>query len=147
MFNKIIVCLDGSSLAEQILPYATEQAQRFGSKLVLLQVLVPRSATSLLPENQPIVAGPEAIKKDEKEAKEYLERLAQPPRQIGLDVDCVTILGAPGDGIVSYAAKNQCDLIAIATHGRSGLKRLFFGSVAEYVLKQSGLPILLIKPK
>jgi nucleotide-binding universal stress UspA family protein len=66
---------------------------------------------------------------------------------MGIDVECVVIIGNPGESIVDYANKNKVDLIAIATHGRSGIKRMIFGSVTEYVIKNSRLPILLIKPK
>jgi len=60
----------------------------------------------------------------------------------------VTIRGLQvGEAIVSYANENNISLIAIATHGRSGLGRLVFGSVADFVLRETGLPILVIKPK
>jgi nucleotide-binding universal stress UspA family protein len=52
-----------------------------------------------------------------------------------------------GEAIVDYAEGHEIDLIAIATHGRSGLGRLVFGSVADFVLREAGLPILVVKPK
>jgi nucleotide-binding universal stress UspA family protein len=82
------------------------------------------------------------------EAKAYLEGLAQPLRDKGLNVQCVTLRGLQvGEAIVSYADESNISLIAIATHGRSGLGRLVFGSVADFVLRETGLPILVIKPK
>jgi nucleotide-binding universal stress UspA family protein len=57
------------------------------------------------------------------------------------------LLGSPGESIVSYADENGFGLIALVTHGRSGLGRLVFGSVADFIIRRSGLPILLIKPK
>ncbi len=150
MLQKILVCLDGSSLAEQILPYATEQALRFGSKVVLLQVIgEPRAIPSPVP-GEPVfilLPEPEQIEREQNEATAYLESIAQPLREKGLDVECVAQPGTPSDAIVSYAAESEVDLIAIATHGRSGLRRMTFGSVADFVLRESGLPILLIKPR
>ena len=150
MFEKILVCLDGSKLAEQVLAYAIEEALRFGSKVALLQITAIQTV--------PVVAGgasayavkaaEQQMERDEREAKAYLEDLAQPLREMGLDVECVTLRGTQvGGAIVDYADGHSVDLIAIATHGRSGLRRLVFGSMAYFVLRKSALPILLVKPK
>jgi nucleotide-binding universal stress UspA family protein len=150
MLERILVCLDGSKLAEQILPYAMEAAVRLGSKLVLLQVIVVQTPPVVAAgaSTYAVKAAGQQIEKDETEAKAYLDDLAQPPREMGLDVECVTQRGWQiGQTIIDYAEDHKVDLIAIATHGRSGLKRLVFGSVAESVLRGSGLPILLIKPR
>ena len=77
----------------------------------------------------------------------YLEEVAEPLRENGLDVACVVLHGVAGDVIVSYAQNEPVDLIALATHGHSGLGRIVFGSVADHVLRESGLPILVIKPQ
>ncbi|MFC1993504.1 universal stress protein [Chloroflexota bacterium] len=152
MFNELLVCLDGSPLAEQILPYATEQALRFKSKVTLLQVVaIPSTIAAISATGVPPPSTENIIKEEVQQemikAKEYLEHKAQPLRKKGLDVTCVCLEGLPGDTIVSYAATKTIDLIAIATHGRSGLKRLVFGSVTEHVLRESGIPILIIKPQ
>ena len=148
MFQKILVCLDGSKLAEQILPYAAEQAARFGSSLVLFQVVTLASVPAPTGIESVPVAVPDNLLKDaEDAAKDYLNGLALPLRDKGLNVQCVSLIGHPAESIVSYAEENRFDLVAIATHGRSGLRRLVFGSVADYVIRKSGLPILLIKPK
>ena len=148
MFQKILVCLDGSKLAEQIVPYASEQAARFGSTLTLLQVV--SLATTPTPtgiESIPVMVPTDRLEEAEAAAKDYLEGLARPLREKGLKVQCVTMIGPPAESIVGYAEEKGFDLVAIATHGRSGFKRLVFGSVADYVIRKSGLPILLIKPK
>ena len=147
MFKKILVCLDGSSLTEQILPYAAEVALCSGSKVVLLEVTVPPGAVV-----QPLIgyyrATPlEKIQRDGEVAGEYLQRVAKRLRRKRLHVECVTLPGDPGKTIVNYAAQNDIDLIALGTHGHSGLGRLIFGSVADFVLKHSELPILVRKPK
>jgi nucleotide-binding universal stress UspA family protein len=148
MFQKILVCLDGSKLAEQILPYAAEQAVRFGSNLVLLQVVSLASVPAPTGiESVPVAVPDNLLAEAEAAAKDYLDVLALPLREKGLKVQCVTVIGHPAESIVSYAEENRFDLVALATHGRSGLKRLVFGSVADYVIRKSGRPILLIKPK
>ena len=147
MFEKILVCLDGSRLAEQILPYAGEQAIHFGSKVVLIHVVTGPTVVPIVEsEELGVVVVPDLPEQIEK-AEAYLERVAQPLREKGLDVECVILSGEPGDTIVSYAHENEVKLIAIATHGRSGLRRLAFGSVADFVLRESEMPILVMKPR
>ena len=148
MFQKILVCLDGSKLAEQILPYAAEQAARFGSSLVLFQVV--SIASFPIPTGtwrNPVVVPDNQLADAEAAARDYLNGLALPLREKGLKVQCVTLIGVPTESIVSYAEENRFDLVVMATHGCSGLGRLVLGSVAQYVIEKSRLPTLLIKPK
>ena len=153
MFTKILVCLDSSKLAEQILPYATEQARHFNSKVVLLQtfsISTTIAAVSAGGTAAPIASEElirDEVQKQETAAMTYLEGIAGELRRKGLDVTITALQGMPGETIVDYAQRESIDLIALATHGHSGLGRIVFGSVADYVLRQSGLPILLIKPR
>jgi nucleotide-binding universal stress UspA family protein len=150
MFEKILVCLDGSRLAEQILPYAMEQATRFHSKVILIQAYtIPSSIAAAEAQAAPVNSDlmQEEAQRLEAEAKAYLEKVAAPLREKGLDVACITLQGTAGDAIVGYAQNEPVDLIALATHGHSGLGRVIFGSVADHVLRESGLPILVIKPQ
>jgi len=152
MFEKILVCLDGSELAEQILPYAVEEALHFQSKLVLFQVVpepvafspgIPGAASIPIRTDTML----EEAKKALNEARAYLEDIATPLRKKDIQVEAVSILGGAGEAILSYAEGNNINLITIATHGRSGLRRGVFGSVADYVLRESGLPMLVIRPQ
>ena len=152
MFKKILVCLDGSNLSEQILRYVSEEASGSNKKVILLHavtipittpVAIPGAASNITP----MLPTPEEIAADEAKAKKYLEKKAQSLKELDIKTECVIVIGDPGSSIIDYAEKNAIDLIAIATHGRSGLRRILFGSVAEYVIKHSKLPILLIKPK
>jgi len=152
VYKKILVCLDGSKLAEQILPYAIEQAVHFNSKVVLFQAVTPPVAVA---PGVPGVAGPpietEGTERDsriaETEAEIYLEEIVQRLKKKKLKVASVVWVGVPGESAIAYADSNKVDLIAIATHGRSGLRRVVFGSVAEYILRNSTLPILMIRPR
>lgn len=152
MFKKILVCLDGSKLAEQILPYAQEQARSFNSDVVLLHA-IPEPV--IVPPGIPGAPGypiqtSEMVKEMGEEivkAREYLDNIAASFQEMGLNTKCVTLQGPAGESIVNYANKNRIGLIAMATHGRSGVGRTILGSVADFVLRESGLPILIIRPK
>jgi nucleotide-binding universal stress UspA family protein len=152
MFKKILVCLDGSTLAEQILPYATEQASRFDSELVLFRAFSEPSAISLaLPgmPGVPIDTGrvEKHLMEDEREAETYLKSLADKLQvETRLMVSYDKMLGSAGPAIVEYCETQEIELIAIATHGRSGLGRAVLGSVADHVIRRSGMPILLVRP-
>jgi nucleotide-binding universal stress UspA family protein len=152
MFKRILVCLDGSELAEQIMPYATAEAIHFEGKLVLLQVVQePVVYGPALPGEAPLPIQTDAMvevtKASLNRAKEYLEKLAEPLRRKGIQVDTVAIPGRADEAILDYANSNRIDLIAIATHGRGGLRRAVFGSVADHMLRESGLPVLVIRPQ
>lgn len=147
MFEKILVCLDGSELAEQILPYITEQAKKFGSKVILIQAI--SSPSSVISGTGP-VTGPalqDQIKAEDDKATKYLLRIASKLQSEEINVEYATAKGTPGHAIVEYARENEVSLIAIATHGHSGIRRAILGSVADYVVRESHLPMLVIKPQ
>jgi nucleotide-binding universal stress UspA family protein len=153
MYRKILVCLDGSKLAEQILPYAVAQAQRFNSKVVLLRVTPepfvvspPIPGVPGVPVEMPIME--KRSQRTNDEAQSYLADIAgKLLRQNGLTAECVALPGVGGSTIVMYAEDVNVDLIAIATHGHGGLRRAVFGSVADHVLGHTSVPILIIRPK
>ena len=152
MFKKILVCLDGSEMAEKVLPYAIEQAKHFESELVLLRVIHEPSVISLVLPGMPGVpmetGGMERqIQREEHESETYLKILAENIRkEAGLQVSYDQTLGVAGPSIVQFAADNGVELIAIATHGRSGPGRVVLGSIADYVIRNAELPLLLIRP-
>jgi nucleotide-binding universal stress UspA family protein len=157
MFSKILVCLDGSNLAEEILPIAIEQALHFQASVFLLQVvsspadIMPATALEagmlVPPAEAEINLSLKQAQEMRREASVYLERTAQMFKERGIKVAYDVKEGRPGPGILEYAAQHGIELIALATHGRGGLQRAIYGSVAEYVLKNSGLPMLIIRPK
>jgi nucleotide-binding universal stress UspA family protein len=152
MFKKILVCLDGSEIAERIIPFVREAALAIGSKVILLRVVsIPSNWTLEIPGFPAVPlhssSMPEQLKKEDNMAKAYLKQVAQSIREQGIQVRCKTLIGSPGPTIISYANENNVDLIAIASHGHSGLRNVLLGSVAEYVVRESGLPIMMIRPK
>jgi len=152
MFNKILACMDGSELAEQILPYVKAQAKSFESTVVLLHVTAERIVTMPgLPgaPGSPIQTR-SMLKGMEQEmfrADEYLDKLVPSFEELGIPTKYEVLEGPVGETIVRYAKDNEIDLIALASHGRSGIDRAIMGSVADYVLRKAGLPILIIRPQ
>ncbi len=140
MYKKILVTLDGSALAEKVLPHVEELAKSFESEVVLLQVLklpaIPTAPEASLTEDNVLA---------EKEAREYLERIEARLKKQHINARPVLAEGQPADEIVDYAALEKVDLIAMSTHGRSGLGRWVFGSVAERVLRAAPVPVLLVR--
>ena len=143
MYKHILVPLDGSELAERALVEAKGLAQE-GCQITLFQVVrLPMPVVS--PDvgmNMPVVD----IEDMFSEAKSYLEGLAAALVKEGFKADAdVVDADHVAEAIVNYATKHQVDLIIKTTHGRGGLSRLVFGSVAEGVLRHARCPILLIR--
>ncbi len=162
MAKNILVPLDGSPLAEEVLGFALQEALQCSGQLTLLRVvpvpthLMPAGIVGYIAPGVPInipsgVFGGhsiiEEIRQEDDQARAYLEKVAGPLRLAGATVDIVTLEGSPGQAIIDYAVDNRMDLIAIATCGHSGLHRMVFGSVFEFVLKNSPLPVLVINPQ
>jgi nucleotide-binding universal stress UspA family protein len=146
MFAKVLLCLDGSSLSEQLVPYTTEIAQRFGSQVVLLQVLQIPSALAAASAQGAENVIEEELRRLSGEAHQYLETVATQLKDRGLPVEVVVIEGTPGDAIVEYANTSAIELIVVATHGRRNIGRLVFGSVADHVIRNTRIPVLSMKP-
>ncbi len=144
--------MDGSSLSEQIVPYVEKQAKSFKSPVVLVHVA---SEPVIVPLGIPGEPGypirTKSMVKDMQQqmiqSEEYLNNLAMRFTKLGIRTKCVILGGPAGEAIVNYARANKINLIAMATHGRSGVGRTILGSVADYVLRESGLPILIIRPQ
>jgi nucleotide-binding universal stress UspA family protein len=152
VFKKILVCLDGSKLAEQVLPYAAEVAQAFKARLVLFTALpAPVIVAPGIPGIAPVPVETDAMVADaikgQAEAESYLECLVNQITKDGIAAEKVVLIGSPGQTIIDYAQKQGIGLIAIATHGRGGLERAVMGSVADYLLRRSAIPILVVRPK
>ena len=152
MFKKILVCLDGSPLAEAILPYTIEQARHFAAELVLFRAVSESPAISLAMPGMPGVPietrrGEKRLIEDEQAAETYLKSVAEKIQaETQLKVTYDTEFGVPGPAIIDYAGKNAIEMIAIATHGRSGPGRIVLGSVADHIIRHATIPILLIRP-
>jgi len=141
MFRKILVPLDGSSFAEEALPHARELAECGGGEIVLARVDEPYEPPPGI--FVPATAIPEVVRLS---AGEYLEQLVSRLRLAGLKVESTVLDGKVADAILKYAREEGVDLIAMSTHGRTGISRLLMGSVAEQIVHGAPCPVLLIRP-
>jgi nucleotide-binding universal stress UspA family protein len=137
MFKKILVPLDGSALAEAILPQVTELARVHGAELVILRVALAHA----FPGADPTEAQLQAVRESEK----YLEGVEQSLKGGGLRVSSVVRYGQAAEEVLDHAAFAGTDLIAMSTHGRTGVSRWVLGSVTEKVLRASSTPLLLVR--
>jgi nucleotide-binding universal stress UspA family protein len=143
MYERVLIPLDGSELAEAILPFAEWVAGPLDAEVVLLSVVEPISAVAGLAAGG--VVGPDALLLRQLEAKKYLGEVARRLEAKGMRVRTLLGLGMPAGEIAEVAKAEKADLIAMTTHGRSGLRRAVFGSVAEEVLRSTGVPVLMIR--
>lgn len=149
MYNKILVPLDGSKLAECVLPHVERIATSCGTEQVILVSVTERITGYRVIDDpsQPLEGRlvPEAVGKQEKQAQKYLGKIAKALEAKGIKVLTEVLLGKPAEEIILYAANRECDLIIMASHGRSGLSRWTHGSVADKVFRASHAPILMVK--
>jgi nucleotide-binding universal stress UspA family protein len=143
-FRRIVVPLDGSTLAEQILPRVVALAKLEEAEITLLNVLIPQAYS------QREIVDPTLPwwDKDITHAQAYLFRIAGKLRRNGVTVTTDIVIGENvASAIGDFAAREKADLIAIATHGRGGLARLIRGSVADAVMHSSRVSMLVFKPE
>lgn len=143
-YTRIILPLDGSDSSEQALPYVRSLAARLSIPVRLLHAVEPDSPaiTQSLYSNRRWI---EPANSREAKAEEYLNRTAAGLREAGLKVDTTIPLREPASAIVEEAGQDPGALIAMASHGRSGLARWWMGSVADKVLHLAGNPLLIIR--
>lgn len=141
--RRILVPLDGSPMAEQILPAVTAVAQAVGAELVLFHV--PTAYLSGWVTGEWYLPMQGLLDTAEEDAKAYLDAVASRLAEQGLDVGTAISMGPVAECIVEYAEANDIDLIAMCTHGRTGLARWALGSVADRVLRAGSTPILLVR--
>jgi len=142
VYRRAVVALDGSPVAEAIIPFILEIAGPLDMEVVLLRVNRPIPPEVIEGSRHVIVEDPETSRVD---AEEYLAPLAVELRKKGVRVRTQVRRGQPSEEIVLAARESGADLIAMTTHGRSGFGRLLFGSVAEAVLRESRLPVFLMR--
>jgi nucleotide-binding universal stress UspA family protein len=152
MYQRIMVPLDGSELAECVLPHVEAVAAGMNpSSVVLVRVIEPYS----MPYSEAAEFSFKIIelekqaedavdRKHAEEAAEYLDRIASGLKLKGA-VEKVVLLGKPAAALVDYAAGSGIDLVVISTHGRSGVGRWLRGSVAERILQSICAPVFMVR--
>jgi len=145
MARSILVPLDGSTFAEHALPTALSIARKCGGRVHLVQAHepppVPSSPDILVPYDG---SWDEAMRESE---KSYLDSVANRiAERAGLIVRTELLDGSPAMAVATYAREMETDLVVMTTHGRGGISRLWLGSVADGVVRRSGVPVLLLRP-
>jgi nucleotide-binding universal stress UspA family protein len=150
MYKRILVPLDGSPRAEKILPHVEALAKEDGATLILMQTIEPTSA-DFTPGIDSMVSPQEmeiywkSLQAAEEAGNEYLTEKAEELTRKKVKVETVVKRGDAVATIVKTAKDKSADLIAMASHGRTGLARVFYGSVANGVLHKVDRPLLLIR--
>ena len=145
MYETILVPLDGSKRAEAILRHVEDLAGRYGAKVVFLRVveLVPmdtglEGASTLIWQE---------VERRGKQAESYLAALQEKYSDRGIEVRTSVVHGSAVEAITKTAEREGADLIAMASHGRTGLAQVFYGSVAAGVLHRMDRPLLLVRSR
>jgi nucleotide-binding universal stress UspA family protein len=173
IFEKVLVCLDGSTLAEQVLPNLIEPFVRLNSTVIFMRVVatnitipalqsihIPPLGASRGRKMSPVsdigetdVMEPkfepqlQEIEREQAAASDYLERIAEPLRKRGIRPILVFPQGDIGQTIIHYSQKHKVSLIALTTHGSGGATRAAPGKIAQFVLAASKIPVLVVMPQ
>jgi nucleotide-binding universal stress UspA family protein len=153
MYRTVVVLLDGSKIAEEVLPHVAEIALGRDSEVHLLSVApIVMPAVATVVDTYPLANTAEFLtaqaaerERIERELRQYLEGVAQQLRSSTSGMQTVVRFGRPAEEILQYAEEVAADLIAMCTHGRSGLSRWVYGSVADRVLRGASCPVLLVR--
>jgi nucleotide-binding universal stress UspA family protein len=143
MYRRMLVPLDGSALAEVVLPYARVLAGRFNLDVALIYVADKKESKSFLLPQAYVDRTADTIRRDI--AKNQKKKSGVPRESQGIKVSGEVMVGYPAEEILRYTDTNDIDLILMATHGRSGISRWVMGSVADRVLRSSRIPVLLVR--
>jgi nucleotide-binding universal stress UspA family protein len=155
MYKRILVTLDSSPLAEQVLPHVKgliEGRPEVAIYLLSIAQVIDAAAASAMLYPLAVYPGRPIDEQAERRRLEdelcnYLRSIELQLNQNGNSVNCEVRFGQPAEEIISYAHDIRADLIAMSTHGRSGLARWTYGSVADRVLHAAECPVLLVRTK
>ena len=144
MYKKILVPLDGSKVAEGVLPHAKSLAYSEGAELILLTVAANPAMDFVF--SDPGLAQ-SAVQEQEDRSKQYITEIENELKAAGFKTSTLLRIGSVAEVILEVAEELQVDVIAMSTHGRTGPARWLIGSIAERVVHNSKIPVLLIRAK
>jgi nucleotide-binding universal stress UspA family protein len=144
MYKTILIPMDGSPLAEAVLPHAQGLTTSEDAQIILLRVSVNPAAEFAF--SDPSLAS-NLVDSLEAESLTYLQSIRARLQKAGLRTKFLIRQGAVAETILQVAAEVQADVIAMSTHGRSGVSRWLLGSIANRVVNHSPIPVLLIRPQ
>ena len=143
MYSKILVPLDGSRRAERVLSHVEELALGFGAKVILLRAVRPPPLVGR--DSSELQQFQKNMDEIQKEAEDYLNTVKIKFNAMGIEIQTQVTVAPVVKEILNVAEKEKVDLIALASHGRSGLSQLFYGSVAAGILHRVDRPLLVIR--
>ena len=148
LLERILVPLDGSRQAEAVLPVALAMASLFDASLALRQVVLPIALMTSPPASFPAGIDTELTAIDQRRAQAYLDRLVEQLRGVGARASGAAVLGrAVFETILTTAQERGPGMVALATRGRGGLRRMLLGSVADKLVRRGDLPVLVTRPR
>jgi nucleotide-binding universal stress UspA family protein len=145
MYHKILVPLDGSKRADRIIPHVEELAKRYKAKVIFLQVIEYKTVPTT--EGAFISLSGQEFEEAKEQAEKHLKGLQGEFREKNIESRTHVTYGPVVEGIINLAAQEGVDLIALASHGRGGLSRVFYGSVAAGLLHRVDRPLLIIRSR
>lgn len=146
--RSILVPLDGSELAEAVLPLVTDLARSIGASVTLARVVPFLGGIYMASPYAPLVVPDtfdQAMEDARTTARAYLDAAAERLRRAGITVETVERDGDPASRLLSLMDEEHYDLVVAATHGRTGITRWVMGSVAEHLIEASHTPVLLVR--
>jgi nucleotide-binding universal stress UspA family protein len=154
LYQRILVPHDGSAFAEMVLPHVTELAQRFEAELCLLEVIEPPNPALYASDAEAGMAAELAVEEIDRAQDELradgttrLASLVDKLQGQGIRASFAVVDGHPAREILGFARENNVDLIAMTSHGRTGLARAVLGSVTDMVLREADVPVLIVRAK
>jgi nucleotide-binding universal stress UspA family protein len=145
ILSKILVALDGSKESEAVIPHIEELASKLQAEVILLQVIAPDYHIYAAGGPEYGVYAEQQIESMKKFARDYLEEIITGLKRRDIAAKAEIILGTAAETIINFADQTNASLVAMTTHGRSGVGRWAIGSVAERVLRAGNTPLLLVR--
>jgi nucleotide-binding universal stress UspA family protein len=146
--KRLIVPLDGSRAAQAVIPFVREMAKRLKLEVVLIQVISAETTVQFTPMGPDTWTVPsDVLQQIDVLASGYLAGVGKDLEREGIPVRWDVLRGATAPRIVEFAQETPASMVAMTTHGRSGLRRWVLGSVADQVVRESGEPVLVVRPR
>jgi nucleotide-binding universal stress UspA family protein len=145
LLNKTLVTLDGSKQSEVVIPYIEELASRLKAEVILLQVVAPDYHIYTGGSQEYGIYSEQQMESVKAFSRDYLEEIVARLKQKGVAAQSEVRFGTAADEIIKFADAIDVSIVAMSTHGRSGVSRLALGSVAERVLRAGNTPLLLVR--
>jgi nucleotide-binding universal stress UspA family protein len=149
MYRKILVPLDGSDLAEVILPHVLQLAEHYKADILFLQVIQLSHSAYFRRQDDEFQALPNLelgdIQQQIRDARAYLESQVRSTAEKGIQARFHIAFGPVAAAIINTAIEEKVDLIAMASHGASGIQGVYYGSVAAGVLQRVDRPLLIVR--